>query len=62
MLVLMIKKYSTIDFLKKSMVAYFCHHLSDNFVDFSDLYVDLSVIYVDLSYHYVDLPEEFHHN
>ena len=32
-----------------SMVAYFCHHLSDNYVDLSDLYVDLSVIYVDLS-------------
>ena len=24
------------------MVAYFCHHLSDNYVDLSDLYVDLS--------------------
>ena len=36
------------------MVAYFCHHLSDNYVNLSDLYVDLSVIYVDLSekYHY----------
>ena len=30
------------------MVAYFCHHLSDNYVDLSDLYVDMSVIYVDL--------------
>ena len=40
------------------MVAYFCHHLSDNYVDFSDLYVDLSVIYVDLSDHYVDLSEK----
>ena len=37
------------------MVAYFCHHLSDNYIDLSDLYVDLSVIYVDLSDHYVDL-------
>ena len=37
------------------MVAYFCHHLSDNYVDLSDLYVDLSVIYVDLSDLYVDL-------
>ena len=31
------------------MVAYFCHHLSDYYVDLSDLYVDLSVISVDLS-------------
>ena len=36
-------------------VAYFCHHLSDNFVDLSDLYVDLSDRYVDLS-------EKYHHN
>ena len=28
------------------MVAYFCHQLSDNYVDLADLYVDLSVIYV----------------
>ena len=26
------------------MVAYFCHHLSDNYVDLSDLNVDLSVV------------------
>ena len=26
------------------MVAYFCHHLWDNYVDMSDLYVDLSDI------------------
>ena len=51
------------------MVAYFCHHLSDNYVDLSDLYVDLSVIYadlsviyVDLSDQYVDLSEKYHHN
>ena len=31
------------------MVAYFCHHLSDNYVDLSDIYVDLSDLYVDLS-------------
>ena len=31
------------------MVAYFCHHLSDNYVDLSDLYVVLSDLYVDLS-------------
>ena len=29
------------------MVAYFCHHLSDNYVDLSDIYVDLSDLYVD---------------
>ena len=36
---------------KKSlgMVAYFCHHLSDNYVDLPDLYVVLSDLYVDLS-------------
>ena len=45
-----------------TMVAYFCHHLSDNYVDLSALYVDLSVIYVDLSDHYVDLSEKYHHN
>ena len=33
-------------FLAKSMVAYFCHHFSDNYVDLSDLYADLSIIYV----------------
>ena len=44
------------------MVAYFCHHLSDNYVDFLDLYVDLSVNYVDLSDHYVELSEKYHHN
>ena len=38
-----------------SMVAYFCHHLSDNYVDLSDLFVVLSDPYVDLSDHYVDL-------
>ena len=37
------------------MVAYFCHHLSDNYVDLSDLYVVLSDLYVDLSDPYVDL-------
>ena len=40
-----------------TMVAYFCHHLSDNYVDLSDNYVDLSDHYVDLSenYHQVDI-------
>ena len=37
------------------MVAYFCHHLSDNYVDLSDLYVVMSDLYVDLSDLYVDL-------
>ena len=31
------------------MVTYFCHHLSDNYVNLSDLYVVLSDLYVDLS-------------
>ena len=38
-----------------AMVAYFCHHLSDNYVDLSDNHVDLSDLYVDLSDLYVDL-------
>ena len=42
---------------QNSMVAYFCHYLSDNYVDLSDLYVDSSVIYVDLSDHYVDFSD-----
>ena len=37
------------------MVAYFCHHLSDNYVDLSGLYVVLSDLYVDWSDHYVDM-------
>ena len=37
------------------MVAYFCHHLSENNADFLDLYVVLSDLYVDLSDLYVDL-------
>ena len=37
------------------MVAYFCHHLSDNYVDLSDLYFVLSDLYVDLSDPYSDL-------
>ena len=45
-----------------SMVAYFCHYLSDNYVDLSDNYVDLSDFYVDLSDLYVDLSENYHHN
>ena len=44
------------------MVAYFCHHLSDNYVDLSDLYVVLSDLYVVLSDHYVYLSEKYHHN
>ena len=52
----------TLKILLRCMVAYFCHHLSDNYVDLSDLYVDLSVIYVVMSDHYVDLSEKYHHN
>ena len=37
------------------MVTYFCHHLSDNYVDLSDLYVVLSDLYVYLLDLYVDL-------
>ena len=44
------------------MVAYFCHHSSDNYVDLSYLYADLSDIYVKLSDHNVDLSEKYHHN
>ena len=39
----------------KLMVAYFCHQLSDNYVDLPDLYVFLSDLYVDLSVIYVDV-------
>ena len=40
------------------MVAYFCHHLSDNYIDLSDLlYVVLSDLYVDLLDLYVDLSD-----
>ena len=46
----------------KNIVAYFCHHLSENYLDLSDLYVDLSVIYVNFSDHYVDFSEKHHHN
>ena len=38
------------------MVAYFCHHLLDNYVDSSDLYVVLLDLYVVLPDLYVDLP------
>ena len=37
------------------IVAYFCHHMSDNYANLSDLYVVLTDIYVDLSYLYVNL-------
>ena len=40
---------------RKDMEAYFCHHLSNNYVDLSDLYVVLSDLYVDLSEFYFDL-------
>ena len=45
-----------------SMVACFCHHLSDNYVDLSDIYVDSLVIYVDLIDHYDDFSEKNHQN
>ena len=45
-----------------AIVACFCLHLSDNYIDLSDLFVVLSVIYVDLSDHCVDLSEKYHHN
>ena len=48
-----VKSYRTCAYL--SMVAYFCHHLSDNYVDLSDLYVVLSDLYVNLSDLYVNL-------
>ena len=44
------------------MVAYFCHQLSDNYVDLSDLYVAPLVIYVELSDHIVDLSEKYTYN
>ena len=56
------KQRMTVNDWLYSMVAYFCHHLSDNYVDLSDLYIDLSVIYVDLSDHYVDLSKNYQHN
>ena len=39
------------------MVAYFCHHLSDNYVELSDNDVELSDPYaeVDLSDNFVDI-------
>ena len=46
-------------FISTYMVAYFCHHLSDNYVDLSDLYVDLSDLYVDLSLiHFLESESE----
>ena len=45
-------------FMVKHIVAYFCHHLLESYVDLSDLYSVLSVIYDDLSDHYVDLTEK----
>lgn len=37
------------------MVAWFCHHLSDRYVDLLDRYVDFSDNYVNLSCFFVDL-------
>ena len=51
-----LKHFFLYNALKRAhMVAYFYHHLSDNYVDLSDLYVDLSDLIVDLSDLYVDL-------
>ena len=40
-----------------TMVAYFCHHSSDNYADLPDLYVVFSDLNVDLSDLYVDLSD-----
>ena len=37
------------DWISNVMVAYFCHKLSDDYVDLSDLYVVLSNLYIDMS-------------
>ena len=38
------KSLEVSDVLNIGVVAYFCHHLTDNYFDLSDLYVDLSLI------------------
>ena len=43
-------------------ILFFCHHLTDHYVDLSGLYVDLSVISVELLDHNVDLSEKYHQN
>ena len=45
-----------------TLVAYFCNHLSDDYVELSDRYVYLSGIYVDRSAHYVDWSEKYNPN
>ena len=45
-------------FMVKHIVAYFCHHPLESYVELLDLYSALSVIYDDLSYHYVDVTEK----
>ena len=40
-----------------TIVAYFCHFLTNNYVDTSDRYDNFSENYVDLSENYVDLSE-----
>ena len=37
------------EYCRVFMVSYFCHDLSDNYVDLSDLYVVISDIYVETS-------------
>ena len=43
------------------MMAYFCHHLSDNYVDLSDLNVDL-FIFKKINLKNVYLPREMPYN
>ena len=43
--------------MKRTMVAYFYHHLSDLYVDLSDHYDGLSENYVDMSDNDVDLSD-----
>ena len=45
---ILFESFGTPTCIYMSMVAYFCHHLSENYVDLSDLYVVLSDLYVDL--------------
>ena len=42
-------------YISKTMVAYICHHLSDNYNDLSNFYVVLTDHHDELSDLYVDL-------
>ena len=48
-IIIIIKSRSLISYQHLYMVAYFCHHLSDHYVDLSENYVDLTDNKVDLS-------------